>query len=205
MQRFEYKVIPAPNRAKKVRGVKTPGGRFALMLTDTINEQAAEGWEYLRSDSLPVEEKPGLLKSRVENYYTVLVFRKPVAAHGEQGAPGPDAPVAAPALGTPAPAQTGVATADAASGSAAASGAGRSDPKLSHPARAEARTEARAEPQLDRRARADSAPAEPPMRGGDKQGTANDQADDSPSAEPRDRDHDRVRDRDRDRDDETVR
>lgn len=80
MQTYEYKVVPAPNRSKRVKGVKGTAGRFAAVLTETMNEQAAEGWEYLRSDSLPVEEKPGLLKSRVETYQTVLVFRRAVGA-----------------------------------------------------------------------------------------------------------------------------
>lgn len=80
MQTFEYKVVPAPNRSKRVKGVKGTAARFAAVLTETMNEQAADGWEYLRSDSMPVEEKPGLLKSRVETYQTVLVFRRAVLA-----------------------------------------------------------------------------------------------------------------------------
>ncbi|MEJ6709614.1 MAG: DUF4177 domain-containing protein [Amylibacter sp.] len=80
MQMFEYKAVPAPNRSKRVKGVKGTAGRFAAVLTQTMNEQAAEGWEYLRSDSLPVEEKPGMFKSKIETYQTVLVFRRAVAA-----------------------------------------------------------------------------------------------------------------------------
>ena len=83
MQTFEYKVVPAPNRSKRVKGVKGTAGRFAAVLTETMNEQAADGWEYLRSDSMPVEEKPGLLKSRIETYQTVLVFRRTLAGASE--------------------------------------------------------------------------------------------------------------------------
>lgn len=83
MQTYEYKAVPAPNRSKRVKGVKTTAGRFAALLTDTMNELAREGWEYMRSDSLPVEDKPGLLKSRVETYQTMLVFRRPVIAVAE--------------------------------------------------------------------------------------------------------------------------
>jgi hypothetical protein len=78
MQTYEYRVVPAPKRSKRIKGVKGAAGRFAAVLMETMNEQAAEGWEYLRSDSLPVEEKPGLLKSRVETYQTVLVFRREI-------------------------------------------------------------------------------------------------------------------------------
>lgn len=83
MQRYEYKVVPAPRQSRRIRGIKTPEGRFAAVLTETINELAAEGWEYLRADSLPVEEKPGLLKPKVETYHTVLVFRRALAATAE--------------------------------------------------------------------------------------------------------------------------
>ena len=83
MQSYEYKVLPAPNRAKRVKGVKGNAARFAALLTETMNDLAKDGWQYVRSDSMPVEEKPGLLKSRVENYHTVLVFRRPVVAEEE--------------------------------------------------------------------------------------------------------------------------
>jgi len=76
MQTYEYKVIPAPNRSKRVKGVKGTAGRFAAVLTQAMNDLAAEGWEYLRSDSLPLEEKQGLLKGRIETYQTMLVFRR---------------------------------------------------------------------------------------------------------------------------------
>ena len=76
MQIYEYKVIPAPNRSKRVKGVKGRAGRFAAVLSETMNEQATEGWEYLRSESLPVEEKPNFFKSRVKTYQTVLIFRR---------------------------------------------------------------------------------------------------------------------------------
>lgn len=78
MQTYEYKAVPAPNRPKRVKGVKTTAGRFAALLTETMNDQAKEGWEYMRSDSLPVEEKPGFLRSRVETYHTILIFRRPL-------------------------------------------------------------------------------------------------------------------------------
>ena len=87
MQTYEYKAVPAPNRPKRVKGVKGTAGRFAALLTETMNEQAKEGWEYMRSDSLPVEDKPGLLKSRVETYQTMLIFRRALVAE--------DAPVMA--------------------------------------------------------------------------------------------------------------
>ncbi|MCP5072757.1 MAG: DUF4177 domain-containing protein [Rhodobacteraceae bacterium] len=76
MQTYEYKVIPAPNRPKRFKGVKGNAARFAEVLAKSMNDQAKDGWEYVRSDSMPVEEKAGLLKGRTENYHTVLVFRR---------------------------------------------------------------------------------------------------------------------------------
>lgn len=75
MQRFEFKVIPAPRRGEKARGVKTTEERFALALTNLMNELGGEGWDYVRADTLPCEERAGLTgtKTTVQN---VLVFRR---------------------------------------------------------------------------------------------------------------------------------
>ncbi len=78
MQTYEYKVVSAPRRPKRVKGARTVVDRFARTLTDLINSEAAEGWEYLRAESLPVEEKKGMLSSASENYHSVLVFRRAV-------------------------------------------------------------------------------------------------------------------------------
>ena len=70
---FEYKVVPAPTRGRRAKGVKTPADRFARALEDTINEFAAEGWDYLRTDTLPSEERQGLT-GRTTVYQNMLVF-----------------------------------------------------------------------------------------------------------------------------------
>ena len=59
MRQFEYKAIPAPNTGTKAKGVKTREDRFALSMTETLNEMAADGWEYIRAEMLPVEERKG--------------------------------------------------------------------------------------------------------------------------------------------------
>jgi len=76
MQSFEYKAIAAPTRARKFKGVKGTAAQFAMVLSELMNDMASDGWEYLRSDSLPVDEKAGLLKARVETYHTMLIFRR---------------------------------------------------------------------------------------------------------------------------------
>jgi len=78
MQRFEYKVIPAPKRGEKLRGVKTTEDRFALTLTQLMNSLGADGWEYVRADTLPCDERAGLTGTKT-TYQNMLVFRRPLA------------------------------------------------------------------------------------------------------------------------------
>ena len=76
MSQFEYKVIPTPRRAKRAKGVKGEAARFANVLTDAMNAQAAEGWVFVRSETLPMERKTKMFKAPVELNQTVLVFRR---------------------------------------------------------------------------------------------------------------------------------
>ena len=75
MQRFEYKVIPAPKRGEKARGVKTTEERFAYALTHLMNDLGAEGWEYVRADALPCDERVGFTGTKT-TFQNVLVFRR---------------------------------------------------------------------------------------------------------------------------------
>ena len=76
MSQYEYKVIPTPRRAKRAKGVKGEAARFANVLTDAMNVEAAEGWEFVRSETLPMERKTKMFKAPVELNQTVLVFRR---------------------------------------------------------------------------------------------------------------------------------
>jgi len=75
---FEYKVIPAPVRGRKARGARGADERFAVALTQSINAEARDGWEYLRSEMLPSEERSGLTR-RTTVYHNLLVFRRQLA------------------------------------------------------------------------------------------------------------------------------
>lgn len=75
MPEFEYKVVPAPTRGEKAKGVKTAEGRFANVLETLMNTLASDGWEYQRADMLPSEERQGLTGSTT-NWRNVLVFRR---------------------------------------------------------------------------------------------------------------------------------
>ncbi len=76
MQLFEYKVVSAPRRAKRAKGARTTADRFARTLTDMINKEADGGWEYMRADTMPMDEKKGMLSSASEVFQTVLIFRR---------------------------------------------------------------------------------------------------------------------------------
>ncbi|WP_414898224.1 hypothetical protein [Rhodovulum sp. YEN HP10] len=73
---YEYRVLPAPERGRRSRGLKGPAERFAYALEETMNEMAAEGWTYLRAESLPSEERQGLFGGRRRTLRNVLVFRR---------------------------------------------------------------------------------------------------------------------------------
>lgn len=88
---FEYKLIPAPARADKARGVKPGAARLALTVEAVMNDMAREGWRYLRSDLLPSEERQGLSTRKTTKYHTFLVFQRPVA----EEAPAPEPPLTA--------------------------------------------------------------------------------------------------------------
>ncbi|KIC42035.1 hypothetical protein RA27_01100 [Ruegeria sp. ANG-R] len=90
MQRYEYKVVPAPQKGTKAKGVKTPEGRFAASIEQLLNQMGQEGWEYQRAELLPSEERAGLTGSTT-NWRNVLVFRR---AAGDEAIPETETPEA---------------------------------------------------------------------------------------------------------------
>ena len=75
MRKFEYKAVPAPATGTKARGLKTTEERFALSLSTLLNEMAGEGWEYVRAETLPCDERKGLTGTQT-TYQNVLVFKR---------------------------------------------------------------------------------------------------------------------------------
>ena len=96
MPQYEFKVVPAPRRGEKARGVKTTEDRFALALTTLMNDLGRDGWDYLRADSFPVDERAGFTGTKTTQHL-LLVFRRVI----EVAAPAAPAPVA-PAAQVPA-------------------------------------------------------------------------------------------------------
>lgn len=84
MSSHEYRVIPAPRRGLKAKGVRSPEDRFARAIEAEMNRMAAEGWEFVRSDTLPCEQKAGWFSRPVTVFQTLLVFSRPLAEAGVQ-------------------------------------------------------------------------------------------------------------------------
>lgn len=102
MTRFEYKVVPAPRRGEKARGVKGLEDRFALALTTLMNRLGREGWEYLRADTLPVEERHGITGRASTSNQNMLVFRRALPQAAAPAEPSTEPTAAAPAIEPPA-------------------------------------------------------------------------------------------------------
>lgn len=83
--RTEYKVVPAPEKARKQRGLKG-AALFAHSVEALMNEMAAEGWQYLRADTLPQEERSGLT-NKTTTYRNLLVFQRVVNDEATQTPP----------------------------------------------------------------------------------------------------------------------
>jgi hypothetical protein len=75
VQSYEYKVVPAPRRGEKARGARSVPERFAVALTHAMNDLARDGWEYLRADTLPCDERVGLTGTAT-HFQNMLVFRR---------------------------------------------------------------------------------------------------------------------------------
>ncbi len=84
-QSFEYKVVPAPRRGEKARSAKTTEDRFAYAVQSLMNAMAAEGWEYVRADTLPCDERSGLTGTKT-SFQNLLIFRRDLALDEEMPA-----------------------------------------------------------------------------------------------------------------------
>ena len=75
MAQYEYKVVPAPRRGLKGKGIKGAESRFAHAIQTLMNTQSDEGWEFLRAETLASEERHGLASAHTV-YRDLLVFRR---------------------------------------------------------------------------------------------------------------------------------
>lgn len=75
MPRYEYKVVPAPTKGLKGKGIKGAEARFSHALQELMNGLSGYGWEYQRAETLPSLERVGLTSTTTE-WRNVLVFRR---------------------------------------------------------------------------------------------------------------------------------
>ena len=74
--RYAYKCVAAPRRARRAKGHKTANESFCATFETVLSEHAAAGWEYLRTDLVPVEMRKGLFGGLQEVHQGVMVFRR---------------------------------------------------------------------------------------------------------------------------------
>lgn len=84
MTAHEYRVVPAPRRGMKGKGPRRPEDRFAQAVESEMNRMAADGWEFVRSDTLPCERKSNWFSGPVTVFETLLVFRRALAEEDAQ-------------------------------------------------------------------------------------------------------------------------
>ncbi len=75
---YEYKTVGAPEKGKRKRGVRNASDRVAAAFEEILEREAVDGWEYQRTDLLPVNERNGWFSRVQETHRAVMVFRRPV-------------------------------------------------------------------------------------------------------------------------------
>jgi len=104
---FEYKTIGAPEKGKRKRGLRSQSDRVAAAFDEILQDEAVDGWEYQRTDLLPVIERSGWFGKSHEVHRAVMVFRRPLAQAQIESETvlrrAPSVVPPAPAAATPAP------------------------------------------------------------------------------------------------------
>jgi hypothetical protein len=80
---YAYKCVPAPRRARREKGHKTANESFCATFETVLSEHGAAGWEYLRTDLVPMETRKGLFGGLHEVHQGVMVFRRRVGPAAE--------------------------------------------------------------------------------------------------------------------------
>ncbi len=75
---FEYKTVGAPEKGKRKRGLRRQSDRVAAAFEEILQAEAVDGWEYQRTDLLPVMEGSGWFRRGHEVHRAVMVFRRPL-------------------------------------------------------------------------------------------------------------------------------
>ncbi len=75
MSSFEYRSVPAPERCLRLGKVERGEDRFCLTFDEVLNQQAAEGWEFVRIEALPSRSGFWPFRHRLRTRH-LLIFRR---------------------------------------------------------------------------------------------------------------------------------
>jgi len=73
---YEYKTVGAPEKGKRRRGSRSRSDRVAAAFDEILAEEAVDGWEYMRTDLVPVAERNGIFGRTQSVHRAVMVFRR---------------------------------------------------------------------------------------------------------------------------------
>ncbi|PZX16238.1 uncharacterized protein DUF4177 [Palleronia aestuarii] len=76
MSHYEYRVVPAPREIPRVKGLRGTEERFAYGLSAVLNDEARDGWEFVRMEVMTAEIRRGFLGGKRSETTTLLVFRR---------------------------------------------------------------------------------------------------------------------------------
>ena len=77
MTRYEFKVLPAPRRAKRLKGLTRGDNRFCATITEFLNENSLEGWEFIGFETMPLEQRRFLFLTYFSEC-ACLIFRREI-------------------------------------------------------------------------------------------------------------------------------
>jgi len=73
---YEYKTVGAPEKGKRKRGARSKSDKVAAAFEEILEAEAVDGWEYMRTDLVPVIERSGFFSRVHEVHRAVMVFRR---------------------------------------------------------------------------------------------------------------------------------
>jgi len=77
MTQYEYKTVALPRSVnKRRRRRQSEADLVAEQLGKTLNEEAIDGWEYVRAETLTTPGQRTLLKQGTPAAYVVLIFKR---------------------------------------------------------------------------------------------------------------------------------
>lgn len=86
---YRYKCVPAPRKARRTREHRTDAEALVAAMEAAIAVEAAQGWEYLRTDVVPMQTRSGLFGAATETHQGVMVFRRPASPRAWDDEPAP--------------------------------------------------------------------------------------------------------------------